>query len=946
MPLSEVVEELPTPLQSASDKKSYKLIRLENGLKVLMVKEPNETGLAAVALTVDIGSFKDPPEVQGLAHYLEHLVFMGSQKHAKENDFDQFIKMRCGFDNAVTEVEFTNFYFSIVEHHLSGALDRFSQFFISPLMTTDSMEREMEAVDSEFQSNINEDVYRINQIYATMVRDKHPASNFTWGNLKTLKTGIDRDKLYRIVHEFRRKFYRSNLMNVCVQSSIEHDVLQRMVVEYFADIKPEYGTIIKPMSVDAFSDVFKPEFYKKMYFVKSTAQKRKLFLTFLLPSLEKNYLDRSVEYLAYLVDYEGRNSLISYLKRQGLAVNLSAKIGNRSFEGNSMFTFFTIEVGLSKDGQENVATILKAIFSYLYLIKMTSLAKHKQIFNEFKQIKINNFNYSKEKPSIENVQTLATNMKYFADRDIVVGHKLCPDFNETVVSYMIDRINDGRFNLLILSDSYKEFNKIEPWFQTEYAEVTLPAKYTHLWNERWLNTELLLPSANKFICRIFEIYQEPTGSALDVPVLITKTEHCKCFHKLDRKYQLPLGIINIKLISSLTKQSVTNINMTTIFSMCVKNFLLENLYPARVVGYRYKISSIDSGLILLLSGFNEKLPTLLNEIMECMLGVGETTTKFMFESCRKNLRKQYYNILMNTHLLNEDCRQHIIKPNHKFYYDRFRNIEKLTVEGFKEFVKRFLISLQPRMLIQGNINREQALFIADSISKTFRCLDSKDGKNNQPPQANDVSIGTTYFKVMSMLPNDANSVIKNYYQIGDASLMLQTKLDILQKFISEPLFNTLRTQEQLGYSVSCSVKRDYKMLGFVITIESQEMKHPARLVDEKIDIFLQNFITTLQAMSDEDFDTTKNSIIALKQSDENDLISEVDRNWKEVMRGRNKFERSKLETRKMELVSKMDLIEFYAEHFVRSESVRKLSVQVLSNAGSDKEQNFLHLSIL
>lgn len=467
------MEVLQTPLQSASDRKSYKLIKLPNGLKVLMVKEPDTatSGLAAVALTVDIGSFQDPLEVQGLAHYLEHLLFMGSQKHEKENDFDQFIKMRCGFDNAVTEVEFTTFYFSIVENYLSGALDRFAQFFISPLMAPGSMEREMEAVDSEFQNNINEDVYRVNQIYASMVRTEHPAANFTWGNLQTLKHGIDREKLYQIVHEFRRKFYRSNLMNICIQSSMEHDALQRMIVKYFADIKPEYGTILKPISIDAFADVFMPKFYRKMCYVKSTTKKRKLFLTFLLPSLEKNYLDRSVEYLAYLLDYEGQHSLMSYLKRQGLAINLSTKIGNRSFEGNSMFTFFTIEVGLSKDGHENIHEILNAIFSYLYLIKATPLPRHHESFEEFRQIKMNNCNYSKETPSIENVQNLALNMKYFNDRDIVVGQKMCPELDESTLQFMIERINDGRFNLLILSDSYKEFNKIEPWFQTEYAEV-------------------------------------------------------------------------------------------------------------------------------------------------------------------------------------------------------------------------------------------------------------------------------------------------------------------------------------------------------------------------------------------------------------------------------------------------------------------------------------------
>lgn len=291
---------------------------------------------------------------------------------------------------------------------------------------------------------------------------------------------------------------------------------------------------------------------------------------------------------------------------------------------------------------------------------------------------------------------------------------------------------------------------------------------------------------------------------------------------------------------------------------------------------------------------------------------------------------------------------HIVKPNHKFCFDRFQNIDKLTIDSFKEFTKRFLHTLQPRMLIQGNINRDQAMSIANRICKAFQCNDSKNRTSNQLPTANDISIGTTNFKVKSMLPNDTNSVIKNYYQIGKSTLVEESKLEILQKIIREPLFNVLRTQEQLGYSISCSVKRDYRMLGFVITIESQEMKNPAMLVDEKIEQFLKLFIRTLHMMTDDDFDTIKNSIIALKQSTDNDLMSEVERNWKEIMRGRNKFERSELEIRKMQLISKVDVIRFYEEHFVCSESVRKLSVQVLSNADNttNQENGSLRLKVL
>lgn len=82
MKLTSEVELLQTPLKSESDKKNYKLIKLSNGLKALLIGRPeseeNEAAIkescSAVCLCIDVGSFEDPLEVQGLCHFLEHMV--------------------------------------------------------------------------------------------------------------------------------------------------------------------------------------------------------------------------------------------------------------------------------------------------------------------------------------------------------------------------------------------------------------------------------------------------------------------------------------------------------------------------------------------------------------------------------------------------------------------------------------------------------------------------------------------------------------------------------------------------------------------------------------------------------------------------------------------------------------------------------------------------------
>eukprot|EP00882_Tetradesmus_deserticola_P020972 GHRQ01022665.1.p1 GENE.GHRQ01022665.1~~GHRQ01022665.1.p1 ORF type:complete len:274 (+),score=115.83 GHRQ01022665.1:417-1238(+) len=88
---------------------------------------------AAAAMAVGVGSFSDPPEMQGLSHYLEHMLFMGSDKFPDENEYDSYLSKHGGSSNAFTELEFTNYHFEVAPAHLEAALDRFAQFFVAPL---------------------------------------------------------------------------------------------------------------------------------------------------------------------------------------------------------------------------------------------------------------------------------------------------------------------------------------------------------------------------------------------------------------------------------------------------------------------------------------------------------------------------------------------------------------------------------------------------------------------------------------------------------------------------------------------------------------------------------------------------------------------------------------------------------------------------------------------
>lgn len=77
---------LSTIIKSPSDNRTYKAIKLANELECVLIQDVDALKSSA-ALSVGVGSFKDPITSQGLAHYLEHMLFMGTAKYPDENEY-------------------------------------------------------------------------------------------------------------------------------------------------------------------------------------------------------------------------------------------------------------------------------------------------------------------------------------------------------------------------------------------------------------------------------------------------------------------------------------------------------------------------------------------------------------------------------------------------------------------------------------------------------------------------------------------------------------------------------------------------------------------------------------------------------------------------------------------------------------------------------------------
>ena len=190
---------------------------------------------AAAAMCVNIGHFSDPSNILGLAHFCEHMLFFSNKKYPSENGWESFLSSHGGSSNASTDSEATIYQFDIHPDYLYEGLDRFSQFFISPLFDRSALDRELKAVNSEFEMALQQDTNRVREILFSTCKNNHVFGKFSWGNKKSLIEDVKHLDMREELLTFYNRYYSANLMKLVVLGT-DLDELEREVTKCFTDV--------------------------------------------------------------------------------------------------------------------------------------------------------------------------------------------------------------------------------------------------------------------------------------------------------------------------------------------------------------------------------------------------------------------------------------------------------------------------------------------------------------------------------------------------------------------------------------------------------------------------------------------------------------------------------------------------------------------------------------
>ncbi|MGL6017334.1 MAG: pitrilysin, partial [Gibbsiella quercinecans] len=367
--------------KSAYDKRQYQAITLANGMTVLLVSDAQATkSLAALALPV--GSLEDPNSQLGLAHYLEHMVLMGSQRYPDPENLTEFLKKHGGSHNASTASYRTAYYLEVENDALQPAVDRLADALAAPLLDPVNANKERNAVNAELTMARSRDGMRMAQVGAETLNPAHPSARFSGGNLETLQDKPG-SKLHDELTAFYQRYYSANLMVGVLYSNQPLPQLAALASSTFGRV-PNRNASVPAIAVPAATQEQKGII---IHYVPAQPRKQ-LKVEFRIDNNSAEFRSKTDTYIGYLIGNRSQNTLSDWLQQQGLADAINAGADPMVDRNGGVFV---ISVSLTDKGLAQRDKVVAAIFNYLTMLRSEGIKQN--YFDEIAHVLNLDFRY-------------------------------------------------------------------------------------------------------------------------------------------------------------------------------------------------------------------------------------------------------------------------------------------------------------------------------------------------------------------------------------------------------------------------------------------------------------------------------------------------------------------------------------------------------------------------
>lgn len=941
-----------SPLSSPEDDRQFRVVQLSNGLRVLLVSDA-AANTAAAAVAVNVGSVHNPQRLQGLAHYLEHMLFLGTEKYPEEDTYNKSLASHGGRSNAYTAHEHTCYYFDVVPDKLRVMLDIFAQFFIAPLFTEAASERELNAVNSEHNKNLQSDTWRVWHLRRSRGFPDHPQSWFHTGNNKSLRdeplaAGVD---LRAELIAFHKRFYSAAGMTACVVGRESLDELEQTVATLFAPVAT-HATPVPPHP--ALTGVSVVEQYRalptsdwRQFPIASDVgewlecdavrDQRNLTISWTLPSDAERYEDGNMHYIANLIGHEGAGSILAVLKSQQLANTLSAGPSLTSHA----YQLFDISIELTEDGLADVERVVAIVCEYVRLLR-----KHgadERVYNELRDLGLMAFRFASKPDPISFASRMSMALQDSRDADVLIAGHLQRRFDAAAIDKLLACMTPESVRVTIAAQ--REASETagwatEPIYGTKFRAAPLSAAQLELFRRDIAAPALHLPPANPFVPSNFDVLPLPAWDEArraaaplpPTPVLLHHSGRLTVWHLQDAQFKKPKGNVLLRIETPLFNTSPRNSMLLTLLLDVVSDGLNERTYDAQLAELNFNLTRTAQGVTVSVGGFTDKLPALFDMVLTALTTVPLTTARFA--ALKEKVRQIFANVpFRDPHRLAAYWRDAFTLSAFFSFTEQLTALAALELADLQAFAATVFCGARATLFAHGNISAPTAAALAaDAARKCF-------GDAAVPPLPYHVAmrigrsvalpVGSCIRQMKALDDDNVNSAIFTVYQIEgilgprDAAIG-----DVTNAILSDAAFTQLRTQEQLGYIVYFQHTRDESDASFRCVVQSEE--NPV-LLNWRIERYLQRqALAHLRDMAEDEFAKYREALAVEREQPEKRLNEVSNRFWNEIDNARLQFRRKEDSVAIIRSLTRAEIVAFFTRHVADPLTRRKFSLQLFA----------------
>jgi len=426
-------------LNPALEGRRVEKLLLDNGMQVYLISDPGADQSAA-GVAVEAGSWEDPVEYPGMAHFLEHMLFMGTEAYPNEFETTQFITDHGGRYNAFTASDRTVYMFSVNNDALEESLDRFSHFFIDPLLSPNCINRELHAVDQEHAKNIEHDGWRQYMILKESGNPNHPNSAFSTGNAQTLG-GIPQSAL----RSWYQTHYSADQMHLVILSPLPLEEMRALAVADFSKV-PRFKVSSKQLPLE----ITAPKQRGAMTFIKPVRDVKQLSLNWEVPALFATDATYKAPFLvAMALGQEGEGSLTQVLKKEKIAEGVRVSCDRMSKQS----LFFSVDIQLTDFGLTQIDTAVLRVYQAIALLKKEGFPSY--LFDEIQTMAQLNYQFQSRDDAFDTIMHIASELPYEELASFPEKLQIPTEYNPAFIQSFIETLKADKCLYSVSADPAK-----------------------------------------------------------------------------------------------------------------------------------------------------------------------------------------------------------------------------------------------------------------------------------------------------------------------------------------------------------------------------------------------------------------------------------------------------------------------------------------------------------